>query len=88
MVYFSVFHGADEGIGLHIPERHFFSRRDGLGEAFLGGKGDGDGPEQILLARQRVVVAAALPVCLAHEAIERGKGADAQHDQIAGFAAG
>ena len=87
-VFLGHLHGAHEGLGLHIPERHFLSDRNGLGQAFLGGKGDRNRPEQILLARQGVVFAAALPVCLAHEAIERRKGADAHHDQIAGLAAG
>ena len=48
----------------------------------------GMGQKRPFLRGQLVVVAAALPVVLAHEAVERRECADAHHDEVAGLAAG
>ena len=57
---------------------------DAGGHIIGSGQGNGDRPEE---SGSRFKVAAhAFPVGVRHEAVERGKAADAQHDQIAAFA--
>jgi hypothetical protein len=85
-VFFGHAHRAHDGPCLKIPKGHFLARSDRARQFFVGRQRDRDGPEQAAIARQAVVLAAAFPVVVAHEAFERREGADAHHDEVAGLA--
>jgi hypothetical protein len=81
-------HGAHDGFGLDIPQRHLVADRNGLGIVLLGGQGDGNRPEKSILAGHAVRLAAAMPVLASHETIQGSERANAHHDEVAGFPAG
>ena len=81
-------HGAHDGFGLDIPQRHLVADGNGPGKVLLGGQGDGNRPEKSILAGHAVRLAAAMPVLAPHETIQGSERANAHHDEVAGFPAG
>ena len=83
-VFFAHGHGCEQFTVRCIDQRDIRAGLDAGGDIFGSGQGNGDRPEE---SGSRFKVAAhAFPVGVRHEAVERGKAADAQHDQIAAFA--
>ncbi len=70
--------------GARIDQGDLGTGGDGRPGHLVGRQGDRNRPEEA--ARQPIILAHAFPVGTAHEAVERGKAADAEHQQIAELA--
>ena len=87
LVLFGDLHGPHHLFGLCIHQQDFLAGLDGVGLALVDGHGDGDGPEGAVL-ELHVIAAGALPVVVAHEAVQGGEAADAHHDEVGRFPGG
>ncbi len=72
--------------GFAADQRDLIAFADAVGRSLVGRQRDRDRPEQP--PGQLHAVAHTLPVGPVHEALQRGKAADAEHDQVARLTAG
>ena len=77
-------HGGQDLAGLGVGQCDVITFIDALGGDFVGGQGDRDRPEQTV--GHLHAVTDAFPVCVGHEAFERGEATDTHHNDVTGFA--